>query len=478
MKVRGALLRMMASRSISLVLMVAGFATLARLLEPDDFGHFALASAIFFLAKTLSEFGLREYLIRSDSVSREEIGAAVGLSLMIAAGLSAVCLAVAWGLSGILLPEPAALALVPLALVLVLGPLRLGAEAMLQRTLDLGLYSLVEILRVGADVATAVTLAWLGYGPAALALGLTASHVTGLLIVLVGSGAVHRMRPRFNGWRAFARFGRQLTTIQILPRITDLVLAAILTGTIGPIAVGLFNRAHTVYKIMDRVLFEGIEPVVLPALSDSLRHGANPLRVYLTKVDYLAVICWPGFALIALLAEPLVALLLGPGWGEVVPVVRILAVMGLMLPFSKMSNKFFVAIDATGAYLRIQTAQQVVRVGLCAGAAFVSLEAFALAYVAGMGFKVVAVALVVKRRFAPPAAEYAWIGLRAGIVTAITLAGGAVALGLGLAPLPAVVLALALGGAGWLTGLVAVRHLLVFHIRDAALDMRRLLLAR
>jgi O-antigen/teichoic acid export membrane protein len=478
MKIRGAFLRMLASRSVSLVLMVAGFAALGRLLEPQDFGHFALASAIFFLAQTVCEFGLRQFLIRRDSVSREDVGSAVGLSLAIAAVLTIACLAAAWGLSGTVLPAPAAEALVPLALVLVVGPFRLGAEAMLQRSLDFSVFSVVEVVRVAADVATAVTLAALGYGPTALALGLAANQIVGLLIIVVGSGAGHRMRPRLGGWASFARFGRQVTTIQILPRMTDLALTAILTGAIGPVAVGLFNRAETVFKIMDRVLFEGIEPVVLPALSDSLRRGVAPFQVYLAKVDFLVVVCWPGFALIALLAEPLVALLLGPGWDRVVPLVHILAAMGLFMPIAKMSNKFFVAIDASGTYLRIQTTQQLVRLGLCGPAALVSLEAFAAAYVAAAAAKAAAVSLAIKRRFASASAGYGRIALRGGIVTGTTLAGGGGTLALGLDPLPTLLVALPLAGMGWLAGLLAVRHLLVSHIRAAALDARRLLFAR
>ena len=37
------------------------------------------------------------------------------------------------------------------------------------------------------------------------------------------------------------------------------------------------------------------------------RGGAARDRVYLIKVDLLVAICWPGYAMIALLADPLVA---------------------------------------------------------------------------------------------------------------------------------------------------------------------------
>lgn len=473
MVVRAALIRMLVSRAVALVLMASGFAVLGRLVAPAAFGHFALALAMFTLADALVQFGLRQYLIRGDDIRRETIEAAAGLSLGIAGVMAALGLVAAVTRMGGLLPGPTAAALWPLSLALLAGPFVLGTEALLQRSLKFGLISVVEVMRVACDLVVSVTLALMGFGAVAMASGVLASRLGVAALLLAFGGAENRAQPRLGRargqWRGFAGFGGRLTAIRILPMATDLAVVSTLSAVAGPVALGLFNRARTIHLILDRSLFEGIAPVILPAMSDALKKGMPPRRLYLLQVDYLTAICWPGFALIALMAEPLVAVLLGVQWGAAVPAVRVLAAMGLTMPFTKMVQGFFVATDETGAFLRTQMLEDAVRLPLAAAGAFVSLPAFAAAFVVANAVKAAAVVAHVRRRHGPGRADYARVARRAGTMTLATLAVPALVLWAGLAAVPTLALALIFGGAGWLASAAATRHPLFAELRGSLL---------
>lgn len=478
MPVRNAFARMILSRAVALCLMAVGLAVLGRLLAPEVFGHFALAMAIFGLVQTVVEFGLRQYIIRSETdLPRATIEAAAGLSMMIAVAAVLLLLSFGAAASGSLLPVEVAWALVPLSGALLIGPIVLGTEALLRRSLNFGLISLAEVVRVAADVAVAVGLALLGFGAVALACGTLAAHVALAVTLYVWAGRENRIRPRLLGQAAQQRvlvgWGGKLTVVQILPKTAELVMVTALSAAQGAGALGLFNRARIVHQMLDRTLFEGITPVILPAFSNAMRNGVSPADLYRIKLDYMTVICWPCFALIALMAEPLVAVLLGPQWDDAVPVVRILALMGLALPVTKMSQNLFVAMDETGAFLRLQLMQLLVRLPLALAGALVSVEAFAAAYVAGNWVKALSTALYLRTRLGGDGTVHRRAALRAGAITTVTLAGPAAVLAAPLGDAATLLLALPLAGLGWLAGAVVVRHPVLTDVRETALDILR-----
>ena len=59
---------------------VVVFAMTGRLLDPQEFGHFAVSLAAWVLFACLSEFGLRSFLIRERKLEPEDPGRALGLA--------------------------------------------------------------------------------------------------------------------------------------------------------------------------------------------------------------------------------------------------------------------------------------------------------------------------------------------------------------------------------------------------------------
>ncbi len=451
---------MLVSRLASLVLMIVAFAALGRLLSPANFGHFALAMAIYVLARTISEFGLRQHLIRAPEIDKQTLARAAGLSLALSVASFIFCIGLGLGLRDILLPTPVADALLPLAFTVLIGPFLLATEVMLRRALDFRLIARVEVLRTLVDGTVAVILAILGFGALALALGVLVSHIAAAAAMLIFGGQNARIVPQARQWRPFGHFGMRLITLQLLPKGVNLALFTILGGALGPATLGLFNRAQTIHGLLDRTLFEGITPVILPTLSRLLHGGIPPKDIYISKIDYLVVICWPSFALIALLADSIVATLLGPQWTEAVPAVRILAIMGVAFPFTKMSQDFFVAIDELEAFLRLQFAQQTLRLALAGSAAFVSLEVFCAAFTATLVFKAIGVTLIVRHKLGDAAEGYRSVAVRGIVVTVASLAGP-ILVTTAFSTLPShvtLILVLPLASLGWLLAIAASRH--------------------
>ena len=469
MSAHAAFVRMLAARLAALVATVAAFAALGRLLTPEAFGHFALAAAVFALAQTISEFGLRHYLVRERDLAPGTAGRAVGLALALAAACAAILAALALALGGGAMHPASAAALLVLAPALLFSAVGAVAEALLQRELDFRLIAWVEVARAGMDGAVAVALAWAGLGAVALAGGVLASRAASAVAVVALGGHVRALAPRLGGWGRFGGFGGRFVATDLLPNAASLALNATLTAAQGAATLGLYNRAQAIRAMLDRTALSGIRPVVLPVIARALASGWSPAEIHARKVDHLCAICWPAFAAIALLAEPIVALLLGARWEGTVPAVRILAATGLAVPLTKMSLKFFVATDLLGVYLRVSASQQVIQIALAGAGALVSLEAFCAGIALAAAIRALRLMHIVRARFGSGRPGYGAIAARGGAITAGALAGPMAILlwAPTLGPAATLATALPLAALGWLAALALVRHRLLVEIGTA-----------
>ena len=69
------------ARLAALAVGIMAFAVTGWLFDPQEFGHFAVSLAAWVLFASLSEFGLRSFLIRERELDPEDPGRALGLAL-------------------------------------------------------------------------------------------------------------------------------------------------------------------------------------------------------------------------------------------------------------------------------------------------------------------------------------------------------------------------------------------------------------
>lgn len=461
MSIRRALASAMIGRYGVFALRAVSIVVLARLLTPDAYGHFAIATSLTALLWIVMDFGLGNYIVTRHERVDEAARRATGLAIVLTGVTLAVGLATIAALPASVLADEAKVAAYLAAACYLVYPLNLVPTAMLQSRLRFWELSAVDVAGTATQVSAAVVLALKGYGTAALAGGLVAEAAMRTLLLSGLFGRHLLVRPSFQGWREIVPFGRGHTISNGIHAAGEAASTFLLTGLLGPAAVGHFNRARTLITLADTAVFEGIAPVVLPALARELKVKGDLREAYVRKVAFLSLVHWSFFAVLALSADALVNVLLGPEWNDAAGLMQALAIMGLFMPFTQMSFKFYVALGLVGEYTRIQAAVQVARIALTAGGALHSIEAACLGYALGTyGSKAVFVVPGLKVRIGyrlePLMREMA----RSAGVAAFASAGPMLLVSLGEpAPGPGALAAvLALAAVGWLAGVFATAH--------------------
>lgn len=317
------------ARLLQLVLSVAMLAAVGRVLGAEGYGLFVLAMIALAAGDVVVGGGLTDSLVQRAEITRAHEDASFWSTLLAALGLYAAGWMLAGWLGG-LFGQPG-LAAVLAVLLAALPVAALGAVpfARLQRAMRFatiaGIDSAAAILGAGAGLVLLLA----GQGVWALVAGelLRVGLRSGALLALGG------YRPGLSGRPGHAaalfRFNAGTLGVRALAMLDRMLPRALIGALMGAQAVGLYAVAWRLYEQMNALL---IHPLNVLALPVAARAQADPqaLRGLLEQATRLTTaVAFPAYLGMAALAPVLLPLIVGPGWGQAVPLVQIMLLLGL-----------------------------------------------------------------------------------------------------------------------------------------------------
>lgn len=318
----------LAGQGARILLQFASVVVLARLLSPRDYGLMAVGLVIVGMGEVVRDLGLSTAAIRAPELTSRQRDGLFWVSTAAGLVLAAVVAAGA-GLVAELFAQPE---LVPvsraLALTFVLNGLAAQYRAGLSRDLRFGAVAGADTLAQLLALAVAVGTAVAGAGYWALVFQqLTVGTVSLICVVALARWLPGRPR-RGAGLGPFLRFGGGLTGTQIVYYVGNNVDTMVLGLWAGPTALGVYSRGFQLLMTPLNQLRTPATTVAVPVLSrlqsDPDRFGEYLRRAQLT----LGIPIVMAMALIAGAAGPIVDIVLGERWGDVAPVLALLAVAG------------------------------------------------------------------------------------------------------------------------------------------------------
>lgn len=449
----------------------------ARMLTPADFGVFAVGMSVIMLIDVLRDFGAGNYLVQLEVLERRAVRSAFTVSCIISCSCAAA-LALAAIPLGRFYGEPGVGHVVlVLSAGLLLNAFGTPSTAMLRRQMAFGQLAMINVASSLGQLGAVVLLASLGQGYMAMAWA-------GLVVVALrtlGANIARPMpwafRPSLAGWRDVLSFGAWSTATGIVNIVHDTLPQLIIGRVLGMVPVGLLGRAQMVCQLPDKLIASALHPVILPALAEHARRGGSLKEPYLLGLSYMAAVHVPAMVCLALLAEPIVLILLGPQWGEVPPLVRLMA-MGLVWLFPAfLTYPMLVALGRIRDTLissLISIPPSILLIAVAAPHGITAVAAASL--VTGPLQAFVAVSFVRRHvqlawaeilRAAAPG-MVATLGAAGGIVAVMSLLGFRTALSVG-----EMLVAIVAAGLGWLGGLRLGGHPLIAELRSVWIQVRR-----
>lgn len=466
-----------ADRYGSLAFQLLSVAILSRLLTPKEFGIYSVVMALMLLAQTLREFGGANYLIQKPSLSEHCIRTAFTVTFAISCSVAGLLFALrgaaAWFFAEGGLRDGIAI----LALNFLLLPASVTISALLRREMA---FDVIALCDLGANFVTAITsvaLAAMGFGFMGPVWGSVAGNTAMVLLFLACRRDMRIFRPCLRSWRDVVGFGTYSSATVIINVLYQYSPQLILGRVLGFTAVGLYGRAINVTQVFDKVVLDVLNPVIMPAISAQARTGANLKDTYLNAIELITALHWPFLLFLALMADPIVAILFGSQWVEVVPLVRMLALASLSLFAACLTYPVLVAVGRVRDTLTASLISVPPSLFAIFIASLFGIEAVAAIALITLPLQAVVALCFIRRQIAFQPAELVRATRKSALVAACTTMGivpvvGANSFDLAISQLG--FFAAACGAsAGWCLGLLITRHPLVAELHSAA---RRVLL--
>ncbi|WP_336033501.1 lipopolysaccharide biosynthesis protein [Geodermatophilus sp. FMUSA9-8] len=418
-------------QGLRLLVQLAGIAVLARLLSPEDYGLVAIVAVVVTFGELFRDLGLSSAAVQAPVLGRGQRDNLFWLNTALGASLAALLC----GLSPLLPVVFGDDRLTGLALALsatfVLNGVSTQYRASHQRALRFGTLTACETGGQVAGVAAGIALAALGAGYWSL----VAQQLTQGLVTQVALVATARWVP---GWpdrtasiRSFVGYGLPLLGTQVVNHLATNADTLVIGARFGAVPAGLYNRAFSLVSMPLLQVQAPATRVALPVLS-RLRDDDRRFRDFLVTGQFvLLTLVGLSFAVLFAQAPAAVAVVLGPTWGEVVPLFRLLLVAGFCQAATYAVGWVFLARGLTRSQLRYALTVKPVTIALVLAGSAWGVQGVAAGYAIGTALTWPVALLWIRRT--GPAAAMARNGLEAGALSLVA-AGGAWAAAL---PLPA-----------------------------------------
>ena len=327
---------------------------LARLLFPKDFGIISMVLIFVQFAYVIFDFGLTSALIQREELSESHFSSAF-VAYVFAALLFG-------GLTFIGAPFIARFfhhtILQPMLRVLVvlffLYSLNAIPKAQLMRKMEFKVFSRLQLIAAIGYAVMAISTAALGVGPWCFVYGLLAEQT--LLIVLLWM--VTHWRPRFSfSWqhlKELLSFGSNVLGTRLVGYVNANVPYFFIGKILGATLLGYYSLAYQLIDFPVQRISKNVLKVMFPAFSRLQNHPEDFQRLYLQVLYYLALVTFPIFFGLYLIAPLFVPLVYGTRWQAAIVPLQILTVVGMTRSLWTTASVIFLAKGHPRLEFRIQ----------------------------------------------------------------------------------------------------------------------------
>ncbi len=342
---RNALAWRWGSQVLAQVITWASTIAVFRILDPSDYGLFAMTQAVLAALNFLNGYSFATSLIQADDVSERRIGQVFGMLIVANVGLALAQFALAPAAASYYGQPAIADMLRVQALIYLATPFIALPSALLARRIEFRNQGLVNLgcAIVGASVA--LILALRGYGVWALVYAPIAMAGTRALGLTIAAKLLVKPVFDFRGAGDILTFGGALTVCQLLWIVQSQSDIFIAGRSFSTHDLGIYAEALFLALVVTGRFLPPINEVAFPAYAELHKKGRSLAPYFVRTVRTVMLVTAPIYIGLSLTAGPAILTIGGEKWAEMIPIIAGLA---LVMPLFAMQIICSPATNAIG----------------------------------------------------------------------------------------------------------------------------------
>ncbi len=329
---------------------------LARLLVPSDFGMLVTVQIFTGIAGFLAGGGMGQALVRAKVANELHFNVVFTLQIIIGVLIYCFFFLIAPYFSQWFNHELYEDLLRVSAITFLLRPFANIPTSILSRKLDFKFLAIVNITKLIFASILSITMAYFGFEVWSLVFGGLLGSILSIALLL----AFTRWRPKFVFRKEianeFGKYGIKYSVNDVLGHIYKQIANFMISRSLGPSMVGLFNKADSLNQIPRSTINSAIYQPVLRGLAQEQENIDKSKYIFFRTIMLVSVYTMPFYVLLWWIAEPFITFVYGPNWTPAAEPLQILALTGLLLignpsgaviaAQNKLGREIFINIEA------------------------------------------------------------------------------------------------------------------------------------
>jgi O-antigen/teichoic acid export membrane protein len=306
------------------------FVILARLLDPKDFGLVALALVFIGMTQVVADQGMADALVQRKDLDPAHFDSAFWMNVAAGLFLAAIMAGLAIPISHALGEPRLAPVLAVLALSIPISSLNLVQRALMTRELAFRSLALRTLVSIGVGATFGVTAAFLGFGVWSLVAQQITAPIAGVLVLW----RVSYWRPRaafsYRHFRDLFGFGSNVVGFRLLNYFNRTCDQLFIGSFLGAASLGFYTIGSRMLRLLFQVTSSLIDRVAFPLYSRLQGNAPRLVRAHYKSTAFAGLIAFPAFIGMVALAPDFVPVVFGTKWMGSVPIMQILAFLGVV----------------------------------------------------------------------------------------------------------------------------------------------------
>ena len=322
---------------------------LARLIEPSEFGVYAIVSAVQMFALSFSDAGISSAIIHFQQLNDGEKSSLFWWNIIISISVYILIFISAFPLSIIFDNDRITTLIALSSTILIVNALSQQIRALAERDMRFAIVARIEISSTFLGFASSVTLAYLGWDVLAIILSqiLVSTVSTILFWIFLSNGWRPSLHLNIGESLPYVKYGVKIVFVNLLNIGISQADVLIFGRFVSPYLLGLYSQPR---ELLIKILTT-INPIItrvgFPLMAKNKSDRAALARIYTKTLRMSASVCFPIFACICLLSSDLVLVIFGNTWSNSVPFMQTLAIWFLVRSIGNPIGGLLYAVGAT-----------------------------------------------------------------------------------------------------------------------------------
>ena len=362
------------SAAIQLVVQIV----MARLLAPAEFGMLAIMTVFVNIGNVIVQSGLNTAIIQSPDLDEKDCSTVFWMSLSISVILYFAVFAFAPFVADFYSMPTIVWPLRVLVLILIVNAYNAIQEALVARQMDFRKTFRATVIAATVSGVSGISTAVLGGGIWALVVQQLSFQIAKCIVLMAEVPWKPRLEFVPKRAKVMFNFGWKLLVSGLIDQgytsLSSLVIGRQFTDS----DLGFVTQGEKYPQALGTVLDGAIQPVMLSAVSRVQEDKERVKRLARRGLKTSTFLVVPAMGMFALVARPLVVLLLGEKWLPAVPFLQMYCLIYAFLPIHTTNLQVLNGMGKSDIFLKLEVVKKGIGVAMLCLTAFVIHDLYAI----------------------------------------------------------------------------------------------------